>query len=177
MSNKRFILQTLILAIVIVGGFFAYHQFFEKKIAYVNLSEVYNKFEYAKNLEKKAELAITMRSNVMDSLKFGIEAEYRRISSLPEKARSADMVNNFNAMRQEYQARKEAYDKSSTEMVEQYEKQVWDQINKYVADYGKEEGLAVVMGGNGQGNVMYSDPESDHTDEVVTYINSKFQGH
>jgi len=176
MSNKRFILQTLILAIVIVGGFFAYHQFFEKKIAYVNLSEVYNKFELSKTLEKKAETALAARNNIMDGLKLGIESEYRRISQLPKSQQTQDLILSFNAMRQDYQARKEQYDKSSTEMVDQYEKQIWEQINKYVSDYGKEEGLAMIVGGNGQGNVMYANDATDYTSAVVSYINSKYQG-
>lgn len=176
MTTKRFIVQTLVLTLIVAAGFVIYHHVFVKKIAFINLSEVYNKFGYAKSLEKKAEEAITARSNIMDSLKFALESEYRHISSLPKAQQTQETILAFQAMKQDYLQKKEQFEKSSTQMVDQYEKQIWEQINKYVEDYGKEHHLALIVGGNGQGNIMYSDPSNDHTADVVAYINSKFQG-
>ncbi len=178
MSTKRFIIQNVILVIVVTGSLFTYKFFFEKKVAMVNLGEVYKKFEYTSVMEKKAELTMNARNNILDSMKLDLETDYRRIKSMAnssDEIKKAE-VEQFTIKRQEFLDRKGSFEKSNTEMMEQYEKQIWTQINKYIEDYGKEKGVGIIVGGNGSGNVMYSDDSFDLTEDVVAYINSKYKG-
>ncbi len=59
----------------------------------------------------------------------------------------------------------------------EYTAQVWEQINTYIAEFGEEEQYDFILSGTGDGTIMYRDASQDITDEVVDYINAKYEGH
>lgn len=59
---------------------------------------------------------------------------------------------------------------------QKYTENIWQNLNQYVADYAKEKDLDVVFGANGSGVLMYADSMLNKTDEVVQYVNSKYEG-
>jgi outer membrane protein len=175
---RKFLLQTAIVYTLVVGSWFIYRAFFERKIYFVNLSTVYEKFEYTRELEKKFEQVVNSRNSILDSLKANLEIEYRRLQSIgnrPTTEQKQDILN-FKMANQEYVQKKESFEKTNEQMVGQYEKQIWIQINEYVEDYGKLHNVGIIVGSNGTGSVMYSDQTFDITEEVLAFVNTKHKG-
>lgn len=177
MGTKKFILQTFILATVLAGCFTIEKIFFERKTVFVDLGTIYEKFEYAKVLHKKAEDAERIKNNILDSLKYHLEVQYRQLQADEAKSnKKQDEMARFNLERREYLLKKEKFEKTSVEMMEQYDKQIWTQINKYIEDFGKERGVEMILGVTGNGNIMYGNDASDMTQEIIEYINQKHKG-
>jgi Skp family chaperone for outer membrane proteins len=176
---KKFLLQTLIVYVIVIGTWMIYRNFFERKVYFVNLSTVYSKFEYTKTLEKQFEQVTTTKNNILDSLKAGLEIEYRRLQGIGNKLTDEQKqeILSFKAANHEYVQKKENFDKTNEQLLAQYDKQIWNQINEYVETYGKEKNIGIIVGSNGSGSVMYSDMDFDITDDVIAYINLKHQGH
>ncbi len=176
MSLKRFALQTFVLALVIMLCFAAQAWLFTKKTVYVDLNEVYNKFNYSLSMQKKAEKTLATRKNLLDSLKYRIELEYRQLQQQELLKDRQLALQKFELNRKHYLQQAETFEKNNSEMVEQYDKQIWAQINKYMVQYGEENGVGIIVGGSGTGSVMYADKGLDVTNEVIAYINLKHNG-
>jgi len=178
MRTKQLIIQTTALAMIIVLCFAVQAMWFSRKTVYVNLQEIYDRFEYSQSMQKKAEQTLTARTNIIDSLKYILEVEYRQLQSALDKSQEKrkEALVQFNQNRQEFLQKKQTFEKNNAEMLEQYDKQIWTQINKYIGDYGKEKGMGIIVGGNGDGNVMYSPGELDITEDIIAYINLKHKG-
>jgi outer membrane protein len=43
-------------------------------------------------------------------------------------------------------------------------------------DYGKKHGYDFIYGAQGSGNLMYANGQKNITDEVLKYINERYQG-
>lgn len=55
-------------------------------------------------------------------------------------------------------------------------KQVWERLNTYVNEYGKEKEIKLILGAQGQGNIMYGDSLKDITNDFLVYANNKYEG-
>lgn len=54
--------------------------------------------------------------------------------------------------------------------------QVWSRINLYVQEYGTENNYSIVLGTQGNGNIMYAQKELDITDKFIEFANKKYEG-
>ena len=62
------------------------------------------------------------------------------------------------------------------EQADQYTQQVWTRLNQYIKDYGREYEYDLILGAKGDGNLMYADDRLDITEEVLEYVNKKYDG-
>ena len=53
--------------------------------------------------------------------------------------------------------------------------QVWKRLNPVVEEYGKMKGLHVIIGANGMGSVLYNDEYLDLTEDIIKYVNNKYE--
>ena len=61
------------------------------------------------------------------------------------------------------------------ELSSRYTADIWKRINHYVSDYGKTEGYDFIFGATGDGGLMYANDVNDITDEVILYLNKKYE--
>ena len=54
--------------------------------------------------------------------------------------------------------------------------QVWDRINSYIVAYGKEKNYSIILGTQGNGNIMFGKETLDVTDDFIQYANWKYEG-
>ncbi len=52
--------------------------------------------------------------------------------------------------------------------------QVWKRLNPAVEEYGKQKGLHVIIGANGMGSVLYNDEYYDLTNDLIKFVNQKY---
>jgi outer membrane protein len=111
----------------------------------------------------------------LDSLSFEIEMLGKQIEldGLPV---TAPEVSVYNRKMENFVALKKNYEEDDYLSNEKYRSEIYAQINKYVEEYAQENRYDVIMGGNGSGNIMYLSKKVNITDEVLTYINKKYEG-
>lgn len=183
-SMKKISIQTITLAIL---GVFAitsisltvYQMNRKQKFAIVDLAKLYSDFELKKQLEGQMTNVQDIRRKNIDSLELTLNILSHTIQNLdPEKNKPEyeTKVNEFDVRKQEYLYKKDMMDQDNEAMSQQYNDQIWKQLNQYVEDYGKANGIECIIGGDGSGNVMYRESSMDLTDEMVSYCNDRYKG-
>lgn len=146
------------------------------KIAYVDLTKAYGEFELKKELEKKLEGTVTSRNIILDSLKFKLQQISLVLKSNPKADGIESKIEEFNLLKQEYQTKQGSFEESNSVLVQQYEKDIWNQLNKYAESFSEEEGYDIILGANGSGNVMFGKKKFEVTDDFITFANTKYNG-
>lgn len=137
----------------------------QAKAGYINNSELYHAFEFKKELEGQLKNVQSMRKSKLDSLGLLIQASQGKASQ-----------EQVIALQREYMMKRDEFESDNQRLAEQYDEQVWKQLNEYIQTYGKEKGYAFIYGASGNGSLMYADPGFDLTKELIEYSNIKFQG-
>jgi outer membrane protein len=132
------------------------------KTGYVNLNMVFDKFPLKKQLQTKLENMQASRKAILDSLYVQVSAA----GNSPEAEK----------VRELYLQDKKQFQLDDQRVSQDYNAQIWKQINQYVKDYGEEKGYQYIWGADGAGTLMYADKSVDLTDQVSDYVNNKFKG-
>lgn len=151
----------------------------EQKFVIVDLARLYNEFEMKKQLEGQMTTVTDIRQKALDSLELSLNILSRNIQNMDpaaDKAAYENKTNEFEVRRRQYLSQQTAMNENNEAMQQQYNGQIWKQLNQYVEDYGKANGIECIIGGDGSGNVMYSESGLNRTDEVVSYCNERYQG-
>ncbi len=134
-----------------------------KPAAYVDLNQVYQNFDLTKELTEKYDHVKSLRKIHLDSL----EVEILKLDKESEK------YNKYASLYGSYQ---QDYTQEIERLGLQYDDQIWKQINTYVKDFGSHSKYDIILGVKGEGQVMYGAQDLDVTDEMLTYINKKYEG-
>ncbi|MEO5641915.1 MAG: OmpH family outer membrane protein [Bacteroidia bacterium] len=176
---KRLFIPALFVVAFSAIGFSVFLFATRPKIAYVDLAKVYNGFELKKQLETQLKVVQQVRQRTLDSLELGLKMISRNLQSIDsDKSKNEIQIktNEFEALKQDYLYKQENFSSDNSSLLQQYDQQVWKQLNQYVKDYGEANGYTCILGGDGSGNVMYSSKGLDITEELIAYTNKCFKG-
>lgn len=144
------------------------------KLAWVNLTKVYNEFAYKKELENKLTKTQQARKTIIDSAEFELKVLSRQIKA--EDGKDKSKIALFEVKRDNYLNKKKEFEDDNDVLQKQYNEQILTQINQYLKDFGKEGKYTYIYGADGSGGLMYASESSDITEEVIKYINEKYKG-
>lgn len=54
--------------------------------------------------------------------------------------------------------------------------QVWSRLNSYMQEYGAQKNYSIIMGTQGNGNIMYAQKHLDVTQDFIEFANKKYEG-
>ena|ERR1035437_6691899 len=145
----------------------------KEKIIYVDTGKLVSEFILAKELNKKIDEIVKARKSITDSL-------YRELKKLTfdvklEKAKDLEKVKRLAALEDEFNYKQQEFDKSNKETSTEYLNKIWSQLNQYVTEYGKKKGCVYILGANGQGNIMFAEENKNVTDDLIQYINERYE--
>jgi outer membrane protein len=143
------------------------------KVMWMDVNKVYNEFNYKKEMDAKFQKTENVRKKILDSLELDLKLVFNQMQNSPK---NENIAIQFETKRTYFLEKKQQLDKDSQTMQSTYYQQIIEQINQYVRDYGKEKGIAVILGADGSGAVMYAEEKIDITKEITTYINTKYKG-
>lgn len=143
------------------------------KIVYIDLNKVISEFALTKELDARLTLTGQSRQNLLDSLKFDLESLSRQLTANRD---NKDLQAQFISKRDEYVTKSNEYVKDGEHQSQEYNQQVFKQVNQYVDDFRKEQGYDIILGATGNGNIMSGDKGYEITEEVIAYINNKYSG-
>lgn len=142
------------------------------KIAYMNSSQVYEAFQMKSELESKLKTVQVQRKNQLDSLMVPLKI----LASQLETKKQEKTQKDFLLLKENFLRKQSEFDQDNQNLVKQYNDQIWNRINQYVKDYGKEHGYDYILGANGTGTIMYADEAKDITKEIIEFENVHYKG-
>ncbi|SEK30267.1 periplasmic chaperone for outer membrane proteins Skp [Aquimarina amphilecti] len=137
----------------------------ESKITYIDNVKLFNGFNMSKDLGRINNEKIEKQKKILDSL-YTIYSIFTKESNL-EKAKEIE-----NSLRKEDQELRKINDHFSKEVSQQ----VWNRLNQYIEEYGESNKYEIILGTQGNGNIMFAQDGIDITEEVLEYVNNKYEG-
>lgn len=136
----------------------------QKKIAVVDAVKLFNGYEMKKELEGIDKVKLQAESKEIDSIGNALQME-------KAKASDADLIKKleygYSYMRNKLE---KDYEQSNHELNEK----VWKRLNPLLTEFGKKNGLHLIIGANGMGSVLYNDDHYDLTNEAIKFINQQY---
>lgn len=130
------------------------------KTVFMDSYMVFEEFEMKKDYDKRLEKEIVNEQAELDAIGAQLNS-------------SSDQLK-IAALKKEFTVKKLAFDKKFNAISQQYTNEVYKRLNGYIKSYGKKNHFGVIIGSNGQGNVMYVDEKQDVTKDLIQYINLQY---
>jgi outer membrane protein len=131
-----------------------------KRTVVIDNFKVFEEFQLKKDYDKKIEKEFAFDKASLDSLG-------NTFNTLKDPYA-------IDALKKEFALKKQQFDQKFQAISQQYTSEVYARLNDYIKEYGKKKGYGIIIGSNGQGNVMYRDETEDVTKDLVKFINDKY---
>lgn len=135
--------------------FYVYSYTKNERTAYFYNQKVFQSFSGTRELEAKLAQQQKETKKELDS-----------ISNLIQHGRT-DLLEQYQKIAG---TRSQQYELLS----EQYTNDLWKFINEKVQEYGSEKGYDYIFGASGNGSLMYAKESHDITDDIVEFVNKKY---
>lgn len=145
----------------------------DSKSAFFLSADVYNEFEYKKELEFELESSHSSTKIILDSMETDLKTT---IALMQGTTLSDDELILLQRKQNSYIDYRDVVESEYARKTEEYYALIWDRINGYIKEYGDENGYQYIFGANGDGSIMYANSSSDITTEITQYINNRYQG-
>jgi outer membrane protein len=99
------------------------------------------------------------------------------IDSLYSKVQSSAISNDEKkiVMQQFIQA-KEELERFNQNFASEESDKIWSRIKSYSLEFAKENQYELIIGSENKTNILFADEDIDITNELLTYINKKYEG-
>jgi outer membrane protein len=174
MKNFSRINFIILLLITVIVGWNIYQYFAKPKTGYVVISEVYNNFDFKKEMEKKFEVTKNAREKILDSIKLEIKLIENKVLR-SRKIKPSDTIG-YHEMINDYLSKKQTFDEDNTTLSQKYDEQIVTQLNQYIKDFGEAYHYTYIFGTGGNGTLMYAKESENISKDVTEYINKKYKG-
>jgi outer membrane protein len=169
-SNYLMIIIIILVSITMVGTILSYLN--TPKIGYVQINQVYNDFRLKQELEGKLTDVQMARKGILDSLGVEIETLRRGVNTVKDVAKIEKLEN----LKNEYLFKEQKLMEDNEVLTGQYQEQIWTQLNQYTKEYSKEHNYDLLLGANGSGTLLGANETIDVTEDLVKYVNDRYDG-
>lgn len=161
LTNQTVINVVLICALIIILLF----QFFRQntKVVYIDSAKLFEGFAMTKEMKRVGEKEFNSRKSKLDTL-------YSVLQNSSITAISKEQVM------QDFVRRKEEFEKFNRSYPQEQTSKIWLRIKSYTSEFSKDKKYQLVIGSDNQQTVLFADEKIDVTDELLTYLNKKYEG-
>lgn len=135
-----------------------------KKMVVVDAVKLFDQFNLKKELEAKAKVKLETMGKQVDSF----ENKLKMAKATKDEEELKKLAYSYEYMKQQLESE---YKQSNLDINDQ----VWKRLNPLVYDFGKNKGLHLIIGANGMGNVLYDDEYYDVTNDLIKYVNKRYE--
>ena len=153
---KSSYLSGIALAGVVALGVVVLSNLQREKKGFVLNQKVFEGFKGTKELKTRLQTLKSRNAAHLDSLFQYVKNDTR-----------SEVLEKYEETRQQLLFKEQ-------QLSDQYTEELWSHINKYVRAFGKEKHYDFIFGASGNGNLMYADESVDLTEEVIKYVNKKY---
>jgi len=158
--KDKMLLYVISAIVLVMLGFTIKKELSIDGIAYIDIEKLVNEYQFKKDLEKDAGNNLYKIKLTIDSL----EMIRKTIADL-QPTRIDTQLGHA----------KYVFDKYYDESTKAINKSIWERLNPIIEQYGKEHNLELLIGANGAGTLLYAKKRRDMTNDLVEYINRKYE--
>lgn len=169
MDKKKVLIIGSLLLLLVVILFFVLsgekEENFKDRVVFIENNKVFEEFQMKKDYDRLLEKDLMAESQSLDSLG-------KLVNGMTQDASVSSSVLEME--KEKYFSVKKMFEERFSQLSKEYTAQVYERLNTYIQEYGKMKGFRMVVGANGQGNVMYVDKSADVTTDMIAYCNKKY---
>ncbi|MDO5981442.1 OmpH family outer membrane protein [Flavivirga spongiicola] len=166
--NRLTITNTILIVIAIIVALINYLQSINQKdMVYVDNIKLFNGFNMTKDVKVIEEAKINTQAKELDSL-------YSKLKSLSSEEKVDTFTKN---LQQQIAYKSKALQEAQDNYTYNLNQNVWHRLNTYIKLYGQAHDYEIILGTNGNGNVMFAKETIDITNQIIEYANKKYEGH
>jgi outer membrane protein len=172
--KMRIVAYIVISVLISATSIMIYSAFGKPKTGYILVSDVFSRFEMKKEVQKKFDESKKERQRILDTLAIQLRILANEIDN--EKMANKKKIEFYNLKREEFLSKKSMFQEDEKQQSVKYDNQILVQLNKYVSDFGKKNNYQYIFGNDGNGSLMYAYEEDNITEQVISFINKKYEG-
>lgn len=165
LKNKLNLL--FIFNVLLIGLLVTYFAFMilepNKKIVYVDNNKLFEGFNMTKEMKQVGEKEFNTR-------KIGLDLLYSRLQS------QTISDGDKKTLMQQFIQGKEELEQFNQSFATEEASKIWSRIQGYTADFSQENKYQLIIGSQNRQAVLFADENVDVTNELLTYINKKYEG-
>jgi len=174
-------IQVVLFSILFLStAYLFYRQFSQSNdLVYVDSARLLNGYKGMTDARSVfQQKAVVWRANV-DTLISEIQNDIKKFEkeSAGMTAKERDLSRQLLQTKQQQVADyQKATNDKATQEDNQMTKEVLDEVNLFIKDYGKKKGLRIILAATDYGNIAYAKEGIDITDEILEGLNKKYEG-
>lgn len=135
-----------------------------EKSAYVLLNELRDSFTLGKEMDAKFQSMVRQRNFLLDSIRYNMNLAEQK------------GMKEFDYYKLTYEKKVKEFESSNMQVRNQFDQQIWKQLNQYLEEYGKEMEYSFIFGASGTGSLMYGNERKNVTQEALKFVNDRYKG-
>jgi outer membrane protein len=147
----------------------------KSKTGYIYLEKVYDGFKAKKEIEKELKQIENKQTGILDTLKLSIADLNNKVKSAAPAAKTK-LQGQLEMKEADYRRLVKQFSDYNAQESQKRIDGLLKQVTEYVRDYGKKNNYAYIYGATGNGSLMYANDNDDITEEVMKYVNKKYEG-
>jgi outer membrane protein len=160
--NLLFILNVLLVGLLVTYFVFRILEP-DKKIVYVDNNKLFEGFTMTKEMKRVGDKEFNTR-------KIGLDLLYSKLQS------QTILEGDKKTIMQQFIHGKEELEQFNQSFATEESSKIWSRIHGYTADFSQENKYQLIIGSQNKQAVLFADENVDVTNELLTYINKKYEG-
>jgi outer membrane protein len=163
-ENFKFlpIINSIVLLLILSFVFISFYKN-NDKIVSVNNLKLFDEFKMTKEMKSIGNKEYSSKKIYLDSLYLKLQEQ-----DLEKNAKEILM--------KEFVSKREEFDQFNQSFAVEESDKIWKRINSYTKQFAKNNGYKVVLGLENSREVLYTDESIDVTNELLFFINKKYEG-
>lgn len=160
------LLFVAVVGVATASSYFTARSLRAASIVYVDMAAVFDGFAMTRTLKQELETGQRKMTRALDSM----AAVYKQVSAQNPSSATAE---NLKLRIKQVQER---YAEEDQEQTQQFNKQIWTQLNQYMKEYAADRGYDLILGKKPVEDdvVMVATPALDKTQEAIAFINARY---
>lgn len=147
----------------------------QNKIAVVDNQKLFLEFIMTKELQKELEDYSKQSTSDLEKIKHQILILENRIDSIDIKEQGS-ITSRLSYLMEVFEQRSEIYQDSTVAMVNRSDLKIWRRIHEYTNQYAKANGIDLIIKNKDEFDLLYSNGNMDITEDLIPFINRKYEG-
>lgn len=160
--NLLFIFNVLLIGLLVTYFVFRILEPY-KKIVYVDNNKLFEGFTMTKEMKRVGEKEFNAR-------KIGLDLLYTKLQS------QTILEGDKKTIMQQFIRGKEELEQFNQSFATEESSKIWSRIHGYTADFSQENKYQLIIGSQNKQAVLFADENVDVTNELLTYLNKKYEG-
>lgn len=162
-NNLKTLTFVNLIVILLIISFLLFDKIYtNEKIVYIDNQKLFDNFQMTKDLKKNGETEFNLRKKEIDSL-------YLKVQGNMGESERESIMKLLISKREEFDYFNQTY--ASSEAIK-----IWNRIDSYVLKFSEEKEYKIIIGANSKRDVLFADKEIDVTQELIDYVNKRYEG-